>query len=127
MYTDKRDKKFRERKDNNMQYKEFLEVVAKGNITEEVTEEAKRLLDVHEEKAKRNREKRNLKNEPIQEEVLELLKGQEPLGTKELRELYGKEKITSQKLSGILTQLVKKEEIQRIDMGSNKPYLYKLK
>lgn len=110
-----------------MQYKKFLETVAEGNVTEEVVEEAKRLLEVYEEKAKKSRERRNLKNEPIQEKILELLKGQEPLGTRELRALYGKEKITSQKLSGVLTQLAKKGKVERIDTGSNKPYLYELK
>ena len=43
-----------------MQYKEFLEVIAKGSITEEVTKEAKRLLKVQEKKEKKDRERRKI-------------------------------------------------------------------
>ena len=43
-----------------MKYEEFLSVIAKGDITEEVMKEAKRLLKVQERKAKKDRERKEI-------------------------------------------------------------------
>lgn len=108
-----------------MTYKEFLREITKENITEEIVQEAKRLLTSLEEKDEKRRKKSQSRNNEIKQIVLEIL-ADKVLTSKEIKAEKSDWDITNQKLSGVLSQMFRGGELKRHDNGSNKPYSYEI-
>lgn len=108
-----------------MTYKEFLRSVSENVVDEEVITEAQRLLTSLEEKDAKRRKKSQGKNDEIKQIVVEIL-ADKVLTIKEIKAGRSDWDITTQKLSGVLSQMFRNEEIKRHDNGSNKPYSYEI-
>ena len=89
---------------NTMTKREMYEVIANGNINDEVIEMAKNeLVKMDERNAKRRNSpsKKSLENEPIKEKIVGIL-GDEPMTASEVAE---KVEISVQKASALLRQI----------------------
>lgn len=89
---------------NTMTKREMYEVIANGNINDEVIEMAKNeLIKMDERNAKRRNSpsKKSLENEPIKEKIVGIL-GDEPMTASEVAE---KVEISVQKASALLRQI----------------------
>ncbi len=108
-----------------MTYKEFLQSISENMINEEVIAEAQRLLTNLEEKEAKRRAKSQGKNDEIKQIVLKIL-ADRVLTSKEIKTEKSDWDITTQKLSGVLSQMFRNGELKRHDNGSNKPYSYEI-
>lgn len=108
-----------------MTYKKFLQSISEGVNSEEIRVEAQRLLRSLELKGAKRRAKSMGNNEEIKAIILEVL-GDEILTNREIRSKKADWDITSQKLSGVLSQMFRNGEIKRHDNGSNKAYSYEV-
>lgn len=108
-----------------MTHKEFLKLVSENVVNEEVTAEAQRLLANLEEKEAKRRKKSQGQNGEIKQIILEVLEDK-TLTSRKIKAAKPDWDITTQKLSGVLSQMFRNGELKRHDNGSNKPYSYEI-
>ena len=110
-----------------MTRKEFLTAIINGELNEEIIETAQGILNKMEETALKNKDKPTksyLENAPLREKVLEFLQTKNESTAKEVAELLD---VKPSKATSVLRQMVNDESIERIDVGRNKPLVYKIK
>lgn len=98
-----------------MTKREFFEAVVSGTVTEEMQEMAKKYIaQMDTRNANRKPSAKQIENESIKEEILEVLAGQDPMTVTEIVSALGNAELTNQRVSALLTQLKNSERVIRV-------------